>query len=98
MAGGILGGLFGGLATGIERGIQLDNQFLSSFVWAVEHAVVDQEPLKELVVIAKQNVTEAIDEAGNVLPNVVSALLSGADPFAGSRHQFEAWQVKYGKH
>lgn len=91
-----IGNMLGGFTNGIKRGIALDAMFLSSFVWAVEHAVVDPAPLTELIVIAKQNVAEAIDETGNVLPNVVSALIAGSDPFAGSRHAYEAWQAKWG--
>lgn len=98
MPGFSLGNLLGGVTHGIERGIQLDAAFLSSFVWAVEHSVKDTQPLTELVAVAKQNVAEAIDAAGNVLPNIVSALIAGSDPFAGSRHAFEAWVVKWGKH
>lgn len=99
MAGFNLGSILGGVTNGIKRGIQLDAQFLSSFIWATEHAVLDTAPLNALIVIAKQNVAEAIDETGNVLPSVIPALLGGSvDPFAGSRHAFEAWQAKYGVH
>lgn len=93
MAGLNLGGLFGGFAKGVERGIQLDAQFLSDFVWASEHSVVDPKPLEELIVIAKQNVSEALDAAGNLLPNIVSDLIAGGDPFAYSRHAYEAWKA-----
>lgn len=90
--------LFGGLTKGVERGIQLDGQFMSSFVWAFKNQAAHPTALTELVAIAEQNAKELIDSAGNVLPNVVSALLVGSDPCAGSRHAFEGWQAKYGHH
>ena len=96
MSGFNLGGVFGGLTHGIERGLQIDAQFLSSFVWCIEHAQVDA--LNELVTIAKQNIGEVLDTSGNVLPTVVSGLIAGSDPFAGSRHAFQGWQAKHGVH
>lgn len=89
------GGILGGLTKGFERGIALDAQFISSMIWAVEHSPVDPQPLKELIVIGKQNVSELIDVTGNILPAVIGALITGGDPTAGSRHAYEAWKAKW---
>lgn len=91
-----IGSLFPGLGHGIERGLQYDAQFLASFVWAIKNQQTDA--LNELVQIAEQNVKEVLDSSGNVLPTVVGSLITGGDPFAGSRHAFQAWQAKYGVH
>lgn len=91
-------GIFDGLTKGIAKGLAYYGQFLSSFVWSVEHATKDSKPLNELVVIAKQNLKELTDEAGNVIPSVIGSLIAGGDPFAGSRHSFQIWVTKHGKH
>ena len=96
MAGGILGGLFGGATKGIEKGIRYDAQFLSSFVWAIRNGKTDA--LDELVIVAEQNLRETLDTGGNVLPSLIGSLIGGGDPFAGSRHAFQAWQKKFGVH
>ena len=91
-----LGNIFPGLGKGVEKGLQYDAQFLASFVWAIKNGKT--EALNALVVIAEQNIKEVLDSAGNVLPTVVGSLITGGDPFAGSRHAFQAWQAKYGVH
>jgi len=96
MAGFNLGSIFGGVGDGIKKGLKYDAQFLSSFAWAVKSG--NTEALNALVVIAEQNVTEAMGTTGDILPSVVGALLTGADPFAGSRKAFQAFQAKYGIH
>lgn len=93
-----IGNIFGGVTNGISKGLTYDAQFISSFIWAVEHAVHDKAPLDALIVIAKKNVSEVVDEAGNLLPNIIGSIIAGGDPFAGSRHDFQAWQKLYGKH
>lgn len=90
------GNVFGGLTTGIEKGLQYDASFLKSFVWCIK--TNNKTALDELIVIAETNIHETVDAAGNVLPNVIGGLIAGNDPFSNSRHAFQAWQVKYGKH
>jgi len=91
-------GFLDGFTKGITKGITYVGQFVSSFVWSVEHVATNHAPLNDLVPIAKVFVSEVLDTSGNILPNVVGALITGGDPFAGSRHQFQNWQNKYGKH
>jgi hypothetical protein len=96
MAGFNLSGLFGGPINGIKAGLKYDAQFLSSFAWAVKSGKT--AALNALVVIAEQNVNEAMGQTGDILPSVIGALVSGGDPFSGSRHAFQAWQQQYGVH
>jgi hypothetical protein len=99
MSGGIFGNVFGGLTVGIEKGLNYDFQFIGSFVWCVK--TNNTEALSELLPIAEQNIMEgrgAAADAVTVLPSLVGALVAGSDPFAGSRHAFQAWQAKYGVH
>lgn len=91
-----LGGIFGGVTKGIESGLKYDAAFLSSMVWAIKSG--NKEALNALVKIAQDNIHETVDTAGNILPNIVAGLIAGSDPFAGSRHEFQNWQTKFGKH
>lgn len=91
-------GIFDGFTKGITKGLAYIGQFMSSVIWSVEHVVVDKEPLNELMPIAKMFVAEVIDTSGNVLPNIVGSLITGGDPFAPSRHAFQVWTMKHGKH
>lgn len=84
-----------GLLDGFKRGVEYTAQFVSSFVWASEHVVKDPVPLKELLPVAKEFVSEALDVSGNLLPNIVGSLLVGGDPFKGSRLSYQIWKAKW---
>lgn len=88
-------GLFDGFTKGVKRGLEYIAQFVSSFVWASEHVVKDPVPLNELLPIAKQFVSEALDVSGNLLPNIVGSLLTGGDPFKGSRLSYQIWKAHW---
>lgn len=94
--GSLIGGITGGVSEGIMRGLEIDAQFVSSWIWAEEHSVIDKTPLNELLPIAKMNVSELLGATGHLLPTIEGAIFGGQDPAAGSRHAYEAWQAKWG--
>lgn len=83
------------LLGGLTKGLVYIGAFVSDFVWAVEHAVKDAAPLKDLIPVAKTFVSEILDETGALLPSIVGSLFTGGDPFAGSRHQYQDWVKRH---
>jgi len=87
------------LFNGLTRGVQYIGQFVSSMVWSAERFHSDPKPLQELIPVGKRFVSEILDtKTGNVLSSAVGLLVTGGDPFSGSRHDFQAWQTQWGKH
>lgn len=88
-------GIFGGITAGMTKGLTYIGEFVSDFIWAAEHAVVDEEPVKDLITnVAKVFVSEIlVPGGGGLVPNLIADLISG-DPFAGSRHAFQQWQLR----
>lgn len=88
-------GLLDGITKGVTKGLTYIGSFVSDFVWAAEHISKDHQPLNDLLPVAKTFVSEMLDTSGNLLPNIIGSLIAGGDPFAGSRHQYQQWRVKW---
>ena len=93
--GDLIGGLIPGLRKGLQKGIQYDIDFARLEIKAMETGNTAMQ--QDLNSVRQQFVREAADVMGVVRGDVLSTLMSGGDPFAGSRHMLQAVETKYGK-
>ena len=94
-----IGSLFGGLGTGLQKGLQYDVDFGAMLLDAFHHN--NAEELSALMGVMQQFLHEAADERlvvkGNIGQQIITASITGHDPFAGSRKLMQDVEAKYGK-
>lgn len=91
----LLGGLIPGMEKGLQKGIQYDVDFARLELKALTTSNKDMQ--HDLNAVRSKFLSEAADVAGVVRGDVIKLLMSGGDPFSGSRHMLQALEQKYGK-
>jgi len=91
--GGILGGLCGGITDGLKKGLAYIAETEKISLWAIR--TNNTAALADAAHVSALWLQEVYDQTGNIPEHLIQDLISGADPFAGSRLAAQALQSKY---